>query len=50
MAMLKVPGLRSLGLKISGSFLRKGLRNLVRMAEERAGTVPAAGTRDASSR
>jgi hypothetical protein len=47
MAMLKVPGLRSLGLKISGSFARKGLRNLVRMAEERAGTVPAEGRKDA---
>ena len=38
MAMFKVPGLRSLGLRISASFARKGLRNLVRMAEERAGT------------
>jgi len=47
LAMFKVPGLRSLGLKISGSFARKGLRNLVRMAEERAGTVPAAGKKDA---
>ena len=41
MAMFKVPGLRGLGLKISGSYARKGLRNLARMAEERAGTRPA---------
>ena len=47
LAMFKVPGLRSLGLRMSGSFARKGLRNLARMAEERAGTVPAAGRRDA---
>lgn len=38
LAMFKVPGLRSLGLRISASYARKGLRNLVRMAEERAGT------------
>jgi hypothetical protein len=37
MAMFKVPGLRSLGLKISASFARRGLRNLARLAEERAG-------------
>lgn len=36
MAMFKVPGLRSLGLRISGSYARRGLRNLARMAEERA--------------
>ena len=47
LAIFKVPGLRSLGLKLSGSYARKGLRNLVRMAEERAGTVPAVGTGDA---
>ena len=46
LAVFRVPGLRSLGLKMSGSYARKGLRNLVRMAEERAGTVPAAGRRD----
>jgi hypothetical protein len=37
MAMFKVPGIRFLMLKISGSFARRGLRNLVRLAEERAG-------------
>ena len=37
MAMFKIPGLRSLGLRISGSFARRGLRNLARLAEERAG-------------
>lgn len=37
MAMFKVPGLRSLGLKISASFARRGLRNLARLAEERVG-------------
>jgi hypothetical protein len=37
LAMFKVPGLRSLGLKASASYARKGLRNLARMAEERAG-------------
>lgn len=37
MVMFKIPGLRSLGLKISGSFARRGLRNLARLAEERAG-------------
>lgn len=36
MAMFKVPGLRSLGLKMSSSYARRGLRNLARMAEERA--------------
>ena len=45
LAMFKVPGLRSLGLKISGSYARRGLRNLVQMAEERAGSAPAAGGR-----
>lgn len=37
MAMFRVPGLRSLGLKVSASFARKSLRNLARMVEERAG-------------
>lgn len=36
MAMFKVPGLRSFGLKVSASYARRGLRNLARMAEERA--------------
>jgi hypothetical protein len=36
MALFKVPGLRWIGLKISGSYARGGLRNLARMAEERA--------------
>jgi hypothetical protein len=33
MAMFKVPGLRSLGLKISASYAKRGLRNLARLAE-----------------
>lgn len=37
MAMFKVPGLRSLGLKVSASYMRRGLRNLARLAEKRAG-------------
>lgn len=37
LAMYNLPGLRSLGLKISGSYARKGVRNLARLAEERAG-------------
>ncbi|MGA9161089.1 MAG: hypothetical protein WB297_09545 [Actinomycetota bacterium] len=37
LAMFRVPGLRSLALRMSGSFARKGLRNLVKLAEERAG-------------
>jgi hypothetical protein len=37
LAMFKVPGLRSLGLRLSASFARRGLRNLARLAEERAG-------------
>jgi hypothetical protein len=36
MAMFKVPGLRALGLKTSASYVRRGLRNLVRLSEERA--------------
>jgi len=36
LAMFKVPGLRSLALKMSGSYSRKGLRNLVELAEGRA--------------
>jgi hypothetical protein len=37
LAAFRVPGLRAIGLKISGSFVRKGVRNLSRLAEERAG-------------
>ncbi len=37
MAMFRVPGLRSIGMKVSSSYLRRGLRNLARLAEERAG-------------
>jgi hypothetical protein len=37
LAMFKVPGLRWLGLMISSSYARRGLRNLARLAEERAG-------------
>ena len=36
MAVFKVPGLRALALKVSASYLRRGLKNLVRMAQERA--------------
>ncbi len=36
MAMFKIPGLRFLGLKVSASYVRRGLRNLARLAEERA--------------
>jgi hypothetical protein len=36
LAMFRVPGLRSLALKMSGSYSRKGLRNLVELAEVRA--------------
>ena len=35
MAMFRIRGLRSVGLKISGSFARRGVRNLARLAEER---------------
>ena len=31
----KIPGLRAIGLRIGGSNLRKGLRNLARLAEQR---------------
>lgn len=37
LAMFKVPGFRSLALKISGSYSRKGVRNLVELVEGRAG-------------
>ncbi len=37
MALFKVPGLRSIGLKVSATLLRRGLRNLARLAESRAG-------------
>jgi hypothetical protein len=36
LAMFNVPGLRWLGLKVSGSYSRRGLRNLARLAEEPA--------------
>jgi len=36
LALFKVPGLRRLMLKASGSYLRRGLIGLARMAEERA--------------
>lgn len=36
MAMLKVPVLSAIGLKVSASYARKTLRNLVTLAEERA--------------
>ncbi len=36
MAMFKVPGLRAIALKVSASYARRGLRNLARLAEERA--------------
>lgn len=32
-----IPGLRAIGLRIGGSNLRRGFRNLARLAEERAG-------------
>jgi hypothetical protein len=37
LAMFKIPGVRSLGLRMSGAAARRGLRNLARLAEERAG-------------
>lgn len=33
MAMFRVPGLRAIGLKMSASYARRGLRNLARLAE-----------------
>lgn len=38
LGMFKVAGLRSLGLKMSATAARRSLRNLGRLAEERAGT------------
>jgi hypothetical protein len=38
LAAFKVPGLRAIGLRISGSFVRKGLRNLTSLADRREGT------------
>ena len=35
--MFRIPGLRALGLKASASYARRGLRNLVAMAETRVG-------------
>jgi len=46
LAVFNVPGLRSLLLKFAGSNARRGVRNLARLAEERAGVSPAAGRRD----
>jgi hypothetical protein len=37
MARFRVPVLRAIGLKVSASNVRKGLHNLSRLAEERAG-------------
>jgi hypothetical protein len=37
LAVFGVPGLRRIGLRISSSFVRKGIRNLSRQAERRAG-------------
>lgn len=39
LGMFKVPGLRALGLWISSSYARRGLRNLVRLAEGRTGEL-----------
>ena len=36
MALFKVPGLRSIGLRVSAANSRRGIRNLARLAEERA--------------
>ncbi|HLB61976.1 MAG TPA: SRPBCC family protein [Actinomycetota bacterium] len=36
MAALKVPGLRGMAGKISASYMRRGLKNLVKLAEQRA--------------
>ena len=36
LVVFKIPGLRALGLRIGGANSRKGLRNLARLAEERA--------------
>lgn len=36
LAVFKVPGLRSLGLKASAGVARRGVRNLARLAEERS--------------
>jgi len=42
MAMFNLPALRPVLLKMAGSFARRGLHNLARMAEDRAGVKPAA--------
>jgi hypothetical protein len=36
MALFKMPGVRSIGLKVSAANSRRGIRNLARLAEERA--------------
>jgi hypothetical protein len=38
LAAFNIPGLRAIGLRIGGSNLRRGFRNLARLAEERAGS------------
>ena len=38
MVAFKIPGLRAIGLRIGGSNLRNGLRNLARLAEQRVET------------
>lgn len=39
LAMFRVPGLRALGLKASAGVAKRGIGNLARLAEERAGEV-----------
>jgi hypothetical protein len=36
MMLFKVPGFRSIGLRVAASNSRRGIRNLSRLAEERA--------------
>jgi hypothetical protein len=38
LAMFRIPGLRALAMRASAGLARRGVRNLARMAEERAGT------------
>jgi hypothetical protein len=38
LAMFKIPGLRALGLRITSSYAKRGLRNLARLAEGRTGS------------
>ena len=37
LGMFRVPGLRAIGLRVSGSAMRRGLRNLVELADGRSG-------------